>query len=163
MPKVICPPLCLQNVFALYKINLTLFLFLILKITSLQTLLRSFHSHLSQLYNNTSAFSLDSAEQFIHQVNLSILPLKYRKKKKTLHSGITLQEITTTIHSLKSNKRPGPEGYISLFYRKFSDIIAPHYLSSFSFLCQGHTFSPETFKSLNCSALQTPSRFTLLV
>lgn len=82
MPKVICPPLCLQNVFALYKINLTLFLFLILKITSLQTLLRSFHSHLSQLYNNTSAFSLDSAEQFIHQVNLSILPLKYRKKKK---------------------------------------------------------------------------------
>lgn len=35
MPKVICPPLCLQNVFALYKINLTLFLFLILKITSL--------------------------------------------------------------------------------------------------------------------------------
>ena len=44
-----------------------------------------------------------------------------------LERDITIEEIKSTIKNIKMGKSPGPDGYTSLYYKRFGEILIPYF------------------------------------
>ena len=75
----------------------------------------------------------------------------------TLNAHCTTEEITQIIKSLKTSTAPGPDGYSSLYYKKFAPLLAPHLKNLFNHILEGNTF-PREMLLANLSLIPKPNK-----
>lgn len=93
------------------------------------------------LYMNTDTCSdNDKLEQFLKHIKLSELSKLTSEK---LDEPIKEWEIKQVISTLRSNKSPGPDGYINEFYKTFKDILSPLLLKAYHHALQSKTLAPS--------------------
>lgn len=70
---------------------------------------------------------------------------------------IQLTEVLQCIKELTVGKRPGRDGFTALYYRKLSDILAPHLTAMFNAVKDGHAFTPSLLTA-NIVMIPKPNR-----
>lgn len=56
---------------------------------------------------------------------------------------IQLSEVQQCIKELKVGKKPGPDGFTALYYRKLADVLGPHLTATYYSVKTGQHFSPD--------------------
>ncbi|KAM9308276.1 glutamate decarboxylase 1-like [Gastrophryne carolinensis] len=77
----------------------------------------------------------------------TILPRLDTDWAEYVDADITVQEVKQAITSLKPNKRPGPDGYTAIFYKKLIDVVAPHLTTMYNSIKVGNRFDPESLSA----------------
>ncbi len=62
---------------------------------------------------------------------------------KELDEPIKEREIQKIILKLKSNKSPGPDGFVNEFYKTFKDVISPLLLKAYHHALESGTMAPS--------------------
>lgn len=71
------------------------------------------------------------------------LPTLSDQQLDSLNVPCTALEIASIIKSLKSSTAPGPDGYSTSYYKKFSPTLAPKLATLYNYILQGNNFPPE--------------------
>ncbi|KAM9324831.1 disintegrin and metalloproteinase domain-containing protein 12 [Gastrophryne carolinensis] len=101
----------------------------------------TFSKHLEGLYKSKSDLNINKAEELFAQIGLPSLPPGARELiDRPIEAGEVLEAIT----SLKVGKQPGPDGFSTVYYKKFSQILAPHLTTAFNALREGAVWSADS-------------------
>lgn len=84
-------------------------------------ILDEFQFHLSKLYSRSGDYDVSDMNKFLTDSSLSSLTAEQRE---TLDLPITESEVRLAIKETKSHKRPGPDGFSALFYKRLPDVVA---------------------------------------
>lgn len=112
-----------------------------------QKIVQKFKSHLKDLYTETNIFDTKEADSFFSQINI---PQMTEEQKSHLENHITVNDVAEAIKDLKLNKRPGPDGYSTLYYRTYSDIISPMLAEAFNDILKNRSFRQESLMAIVC-------------
>lgn len=98
-----------------------------MEVTS-EAIASQFHNYYSKLYNlprqnRPPAILTDRIQAIQEYLVESGLPRLETAETTPLEEQITLTEIQGAIKGLKSGKSPGPDGYTSVYYKTFGDIL----------------------------------------
>lgn len=85
--------------------------------------LEEFHYRLTKLYSASAHTGGRDTDSFFDRLSL---PMLTEAHKALMDRDIQISEVPQCIKDLKVGKRPGPDSYTALYYRKLADIIAPH-------------------------------------
>lgn len=86
-------------------------------ISTLVTLLiiHKFRSHLASLYSAANESNPTEANTFFSRINL---PELSQAQRNQLEDSVTVEEVSNAIKEQKLNKRPCPDGYSAIYYKK---------------------------------------------
>ena len=102
---------------------------------------KSFAEFYKNLYKNTDTCTNDEElAQFLKDIKLKELP---ESMARELDEPIKDLEIRQIISTLKSNKSPGPDGYINEFYKVFIESISPLLLDAYHHALKSGTMAPS--------------------
>lgn len=62
-----------------------------------------------------------------------------------------MEEVAASIKELKTNKRPGPDGYSALYYRTFTELLSPILANAFNVLLNDLSFEQESLMAIVCT------------
>lgn len=110
-------------------------------------IVNKFRSHLSSLYSATNDYNPVEAEAFFSQIKL---PELTHAQQALLEEPISSEEVSFTIKELKLNKRPGPDGFSSLYYRTFAEILSPLLTKAYNTILKGKSFRQESLMAIIC-------------
>ncbi|KAM4704366.1 G-protein coupled receptor family C group 5 member C-like [Rhinophrynus dorsalis] len=110
-----------------------------------------FHSYYSALYNLTPSTGLQDLEvavgrmkEFLQRAGYPGLPPEVIAK---LEEPFTLADILEGIKQITLGKSPGPDGILAIYYKKFSELLAPHMLRSFNGIAEGDDFPKQALQA----------------
>ena len=115
---------------------------------------KQFHNFYSKLYTSEHLTDLDLMGKFFE--NLEI-PTVDEQSKMSLDNPITLDEINIAIASMQSGKSPGPDGFSTEFFKKFSPKLSPLLKSLFDD-CLESSNLPPTLRQASISLLLKKGR-----
>ena len=76
-------------------------------------------------YQQLCANKMDNLEEMDEFLEKHNLPKLNQEEMENLNRPTTSMEIETVIKNLPTNKSPGPDGFITEFYQKFREELAP--------------------------------------
>lgn len=85
------------------------------------------------------------------------LPTLSMKQLEALNAPCTETEITAIIKSLKTSTAPGPDGYSTSYYKKFSHILSPKLATLYNHILRGNNFPAEMLLA-NMSLIHKPHK-----
>ena len=91
-------------------------------------IVQKFSSHLKTLYSEANTCNDTEADSF-SQIQL---PQMKETQKTQLEKPITQDDVAAAIKELKLNKRPGPDGFSTRYYKTFKDLISPRMAEAFN-------------------------------
>lgn len=68
-------------------------------------------------------------DSFFKNLDMPSISVKFRN---VLDNPITAEELSTAIKTLQNGKSPGPDGFPSEFFKKFSPQLIPHMLNMYN-------------------------------
>jgi hypothetical protein len=87
---------------------------------------RVMHSYYSKLY------TLEEVDSAVQESLLALIDNKFnREARETLNTDLTIEELKDTLKSMDSNKAPGSDDFLSVFYKTFSNVALPLVLKTF--------------------------------
>lgn len=115
-----------------------------------------------QFYSNlyTSECSNDPGPPYTFFENLS-LPTMSEELNSNLNADISISEIIASINSMQNNKSPGPDGFTTEFYKKFSFQLAPILQAMYKEAFSSGTL-PVTLRQASISLLAKKDKDPLL-
>lgn len=105
-----------------------------------QRVLEEFRHRLTKLYSEPDNLSTQGLDTFL--ANLS-LPSFSETHTSLMDRDIQVSEVLQCIKELKVGKRPGPDGFTALYYRKMADVIAPYLSRMYNSVKEGCPFTPN--------------------
>uniref|UniRef100_A0A3Q1CI10 Reverse transcriptase domain-containing protein n=1 Tax=Amphiprion ocellaris TaxID=80972 RepID=A0A3Q1CI10_AMPOC len=110
-------------------------------ITKPDEISQEFAGFYKSMYSNTDTCTDDKElAKFLKDIELQELS---EFMAKELDEPIREPEIQQVISTLKSNKSPGPDGYINEFYKTFKETISPLLLKAYHYALQSGTMAPS--------------------
>ncbi len=97
-----------------------------IKLTNPVEINQRFREYYSQLYTSESSKDESLFDSFFNKLNL---PTIDQESTLNLESPLSVDEIMRAIASMQNGKSPGPDGFPSEFFKKFSTDLAPILLS----------------------------------
>lgn len=98
------------------------------QLTSSRDISNCFKEYYSTLYSSEPSTDFQIMETFLNNCNL---PSLTEDERDSLNKDISLEELKSTVNSLKNSKTPGPDGLPSELYKKFNEILSPYLLRTF--------------------------------
>ena len=92
-------------------------------LTSHKDINERFQQFYERLYTSQMKATPGDMQAFLDECQL---PSLNQTEREYLGAEITCEEIKESIKSLKNGKSPGPDGFSSEFYKKFSDLLVPY-------------------------------------
>ncbi|XP_068098327.1 potassium-transporting ATPase alpha chain 2-like [Hyperolius riggenbachi] len=118
-----------------------------------QKIVEIFRQNLEKLYNSPDSASPEQLDSYLSSISLPNLPAGF---KESIDKEITLEEVLLAIKQLKLNKQPGPDGFKAIYYKKFSEVLAPKLTKAFNSILKGATFHTDS-TSATISMLPKPN------
>lgn len=117
------------------------------KVHSSPELAESFREFYSKLYNLDQPPTSDLLPQspldicnYLRESNLLTLTTEERED---LSKPITVEELTSAIATTQPGKAPGPDGLTLPYYKQHQDSLAPHFITAFNAVLEGHVFPAD--------------------
>ncbi|XP_040197503.1 chromosome-associated kinesin KIF4-like [Rana temporaria] len=105
-----------------------------------EKILKTFQSFYSTLYSSDTRHSQTDLDAFLQNVPL---PRLLDSHRATLDSPFQVAEISAVIKDLKTDSAPGPDGFSNLYYKTFSEILAPYLVRFFNSLRRDSLADPS--------------------
>ena len=106
-----------------------------------------------QLYAHKPV-NLEEMDKFL---DTCTLPRLNQEEVETLNRPITRAEVEAAIHSLPTEKSPGPDGFTAKFYQMYKEELVPFLLKLFQTI-QKEGSLPKSFYETNIILIPNPSR-----
>ena len=116
-----------------------------LKITDSLKINSCFQHFYQSLYTSDLSTIPTAMEDFLSPLHV---PCVDPNMADTLEKDLSTLEITSAVRSMQSSKSPGPDGYPTEFFKKFSNQLAPLHLSVFE-----ESLSFKTLPPTMCQAV----------
>ena len=113
-----------------------------------------FEQFYTHLYSSESEGDPTLIDDFFSKLNI---PTISEEDKAQLEEPLSLGELNNAIKSMQTSKAPGPDGYISEFYKAFSDMLSPVLFDVFNESFSANTL-PATFYQACISLLLKQDR-----
>ena len=85
------------------------------------------------------------------------IPWLNQEEVETLNRPKTRAEVEVAIHSLLTNRSPGPDGFIAEFYQTYKDELVPLLLKLYQTI-QKEGILPNSFYEINIILIPKPHR-----
>lgn len=108
-------------------------------------ILALFRKHLIDLYSAKNISDETRATALFSNLPLTILSTS---QHTTLEQPISELEVCTAIKTLKTNKRPGPDGFTAAYYKQFADFLTPLLVGALNSILKGHSFRPDSLSAI---------------
>lgn len=117
-------------------------------VSSSQAIAKAFRDYYANLYQiegqmptSRTSDRWESAKEYILASGMPKIP---EEGAGDIDGPITIEEFSEALKSLKPGKAPGPDGYTLLYYKTFSEKLAPQFLAAFNSIRDGQTMPMET-------------------
>ena len=99
-----------------------------------------FASYYSDLYKSEASSDTTLMNKFLNNL---VFPSVDTNSKNTLDAPLRLEEVKASLKLMQTGKAPGPDGFPSEFYQKFSDQLTPLLLDMFNDSFEFGTLPPS--------------------
>ncbi|XP_044141753.1 oocyte zinc finger protein XlCOF6-like, partial [Bufo gargarizans] len=82
----------------------------------------------------------DHIDTFLQSIKI---PTLNEAGKASLLIPFTIKEIEATLHTIPSGKSPGPDGFPIAYYKKFKEVLLPHFANLCNSLMSGSSLTPQ--------------------
>lgn len=105
---------------------------------------QEFCSFYSNLYNLPIPLTSQQIEtctsEFLSSINI---PRISEVDIHQLLQPFTTEEVEKVLMSIPSGRSPGPDGFPSSYYKKYKDILVPHFVTACNLLLTGGSLTPQ--------------------
>lgn len=115
---------------------------------------RSFENYYSNLYTQPQAANLPAVSDFLASLDL---PSVGTEQNRIMTQEITEEEINKAISRLKTGKMPGADGYPSIWYKTFREILVPILKKCFNYVLRGGE-TPLSWRQALISVIPKPGK-----
>uniref|UniRef100_A0A803KF69 Reverse transcriptase domain-containing protein n=1 Tax=Xenopus tropicalis TaxID=8364 RepID=A0A803KF69_XENTR len=105
----------------------------------------TFASYYQKLYSSTATYTAPQLRHFLDSIHI---PKLSPTERAWLNAPITLEEITTAIQSLPSNKTPGLDGLPPDWYKALNDLVTPQLLTTLQSAWDSQSLPPSFAEAL---------------